>query len=99
MSFALTGIHMFAYQVGNKSINTPYFVPAVLAITLTVTIQLIGYRRRRRSLRGLKDLDGTTRGWQDSLLVGDDGVGMRAEAEVISRRSSPQKSMPTDTTN
>lgn len=50
VGFALTGIHTFAYQVGIKSINAPYVVTAMLATTLTVIVQFVGYRRRRTAV-------------------------------------------------
>ena len=48
--FGLTAIHTVLYSVGIKSISVPWFMLAVAAILITLTFQIIGYRRRRKEL-------------------------------------------------
>ena len=47
--FVLTAIHTFTYQVGIEKPQLPFVMTAIAAITTSLILQWIGYRRRRTS--------------------------------------------------
>jgi sulfoxide reductase heme-binding subunit YedZ len=46
--FGLTALHTFGYQSGVSSEQWPYLGTAVLAVAITFTLQILGWRRRGR---------------------------------------------------
>ena len=46
-AFGLTAVHTFAYQLSPSRVNVPFFATAVIAVVITLLLQLLGYSRRR----------------------------------------------------
>lgn len=47
--FGLTAVHTFVYQAGIESQKLPFLIIAILAVAITLVLQLLGYARRRRA--------------------------------------------------
>ena len=45
-AFGLTAIHTFAYQWGPSTLNVPFATTAIVAVAITLLLQVLGYRRR-----------------------------------------------------